>query len=118
MMIIKYLLRNRLKIVWCTHLARAEDQEKRKQIEEEMTGIMMNCKTAHKPPGIASGPEVHDEKDNTREEGASDADINILPKYIYAVSNDEEQPDVILSRMVPMGTNDPDFERFLLTNDA
>ncbi|GKD00712.1 E3 ubiquitin protein ligase RIE1-like protein [Tanacetum coccineum] len=51
-----------------------------------------------------------------QEEGASDADINILPKYIYAVSNDEEQPDLILSRMVPMGTNGPDFnvERFLL----
>lgn len=36
--LIKYLLRNRLKIVWCTRLARAEDQEKRKNIEEEMTG--------------------------------------------------------------------------------
>ncbi|XAR59953.1 RNA helicase [Bertholletia excelsa] len=34
--LIKYLLRNRLKIVWCTRLARAEDQEKRKKIEEEM----------------------------------------------------------------------------------
>ncbi|GKE18314.1 DExH-box ATP-dependent RNA helicase DExH12-like protein, partial [Tanacetum coccineum] len=30
---------NRLKIVWCTRLPRAEDQEKRKQIEEEMTGM-------------------------------------------------------------------------------
>ncbi|GKA62208.1 hypothetical protein Tco_0761727, partial [Tanacetum coccineum] len=45
---------------------------------------------------------------NTHKEGASDADINILPKYIYAVSNDD----------VPMGTNDPDFQRFLLTEDA
>lgn len=36
--LIKYLLRNRLKIVWCTRLARAEDQEKRKEIEEEMLG--------------------------------------------------------------------------------
>ncbi|KAF5753328.1 putative RNA helicase [Helianthus annuus] len=36
--LIKYLLRNRLKIVWCTRLARAEDQEQRKQIEEEMMG--------------------------------------------------------------------------------
>ncbi|GJV14710.1 E3 ubiquitin protein ligase RIE1-like protein [Tanacetum coccineum] len=53
-----------------------------------------------------------------QEEGASDADINVLPKYIYAVSNDEEQPDVILNRMVPMGTNGPDFERFLQTEDA
>ncbi|KAL8456657.1 hypothetical protein ACS0TY_034773 [Phlomoides rotata] len=34
--LIKYLLRNRLKVVWCTRLARAEDQEKRKEIEEEM----------------------------------------------------------------------------------
>ncbi|KAL4570790.1 hypothetical protein LXL04_026453 [Taraxacum kok-saghyz] len=34
--LIKYLLRNRLKIVWCTRLARAEDQEQRKQIEERM----------------------------------------------------------------------------------
>lgn len=34
--LIKLLLRNRLKIVWCTRLARAEDQEQRKNIEEEM----------------------------------------------------------------------------------
>ncbi|KAH7862903.1 hypothetical protein Vadar_010909 [Vaccinium darrowii] len=34
--LIKFLLRNRLKIVWCTRLARAEDQDKRKKIEEEM----------------------------------------------------------------------------------
>ncbi|PWA80657.1 Glucose/ribitol dehydrogenase [Artemisia annua] len=55
-----------------------------------------------------------------RQEGASDADINILPKYVYVLSNDEEQPDVILSRMVPVGTNSPDFnvERFLLNEDA
>lgn len=37
--LIKYLLRNRLKIVWCTRLARAEDQDKRKEIEEEMMGL-------------------------------------------------------------------------------
>lgn len=37
--LIKLLLRNRLKIVWCTRLARAEDQEQRKKIEEEMTGM-------------------------------------------------------------------------------
>ena len=36
--LIKFLLRNRLKIVWCTRLARAEDQEERKKIEEEMMG--------------------------------------------------------------------------------
>ncbi|KAF5949909.1 hypothetical protein HYC85_011902 [Camellia sinensis] len=35
--LIKHLLQNRLKIVWCTCLARAED-EKRKKIEEEMLG--------------------------------------------------------------------------------
>ncbi|XP_027106928.1 DExH-box ATP-dependent RNA helicase DExH12-like [Coffea arabica] len=34
--LVKYMLRNRLKIVWCTRLARAEDQEDRKKIEEEM----------------------------------------------------------------------------------
>ncbi|GAB4837622.1 DExH-box ATP-dependent RNA helicase DExH12 [Ancistrocladus abbreviatus] len=37
--LIKFLLRNRLKIVWCTRLARAEDQEERKRIEEEMMGL-------------------------------------------------------------------------------
>ncbi|GLU00132.1 hypothetical protein SLE2022_175240 [Rubroshorea leprosula] len=37
--LIKFLLRNRLKIVWCTRLARAEDQEDRKKIEEEMMGL-------------------------------------------------------------------------------
>ncbi|KAK9269921.1 hypothetical protein L1049_025494 [Liquidambar formosana] len=37
--LIKFLLRNRLKIVWCTRLARAEDQEVRKKIEEEMMGL-------------------------------------------------------------------------------
>ncbi|KAL3697093.1 hypothetical protein R1sor_011169 [Riccia sorocarpa] len=34
--LIKLLLRNRLKIVWCTRLARAEDDEAKKKIEEEM----------------------------------------------------------------------------------
>ena len=34
--LIKFLCRNRLKIVWCTRLARAEDQDERKKIEEEM----------------------------------------------------------------------------------
>ncbi|KAF0895374.1 hypothetical protein E2562_012405 [Oryza meyeriana var. granulata] len=36
--LIKLLLRNRLKIVWCTRLARAEDQEQRRKIEEDMMG--------------------------------------------------------------------------------
>lgn len=35
--LIKFLLHNRLKIVWCTRLARADDQDERKKIEEEMT---------------------------------------------------------------------------------
>ncbi|KAG2280567.1 hypothetical protein Bca52824_051787 [Brassica carinata] len=34
-----FLLRNRFKIVWCTRLARAEDQEERNRIEEEMRGL-------------------------------------------------------------------------------
>ncbi|KAJ4702368.1 DExH-box ATP-dependent RNA helicase [Melia azedarach] len=37
--LIKLLLRNRLKIVWCTRLARAQDQEERKRIEEEMVSL-------------------------------------------------------------------------------
>ncbi|KAL3514908.1 hypothetical protein ACH5RR_027625 [Cinchona calisaya] len=37
--LIKYMLRNRLKIVWCTRLARAEDQDDRKKIEEEMMAL-------------------------------------------------------------------------------
>lgn len=34
--LIRLLLRNRLKIVWCTRLARVEDQEQWKKVEEEM----------------------------------------------------------------------------------
>ena len=37
--LIKLLVKNRLKIVWCTRLARAEDQEQRKKIEEEMIAL-------------------------------------------------------------------------------
>ncbi|XP_010425675.1 PREDICTED: DExH-box ATP-dependent RNA helicase DExH12-like isoform X2 [Camelina sativa] len=37
--LVKFLLRNRLKVVWCTRLARAEDQEKRNRIEETMRGL-------------------------------------------------------------------------------
>lgn len=37
--LIKFLLRNRLKIVWCTRLARAQDQDERKKIEEEMMSL-------------------------------------------------------------------------------
>jgi pre-mRNA-splicing helicase BRR2 len=32
----RLLLHNRLEIVWCTSLARAEDQEQRKKIAQEM----------------------------------------------------------------------------------
>ncbi|KAH9647072.1 DExH-box ATP-dependent RNA helicase DExH12 [Citrus sinensis] len=35
----KLLLSNRFKVVWCTRLARAQDQEERKNIEEEMMGL-------------------------------------------------------------------------------
>ncbi|CAI0434744.1 unnamed protein product [Linum tenue] len=35
--LIKFLVHNRLKIVWCTRLARAKDQEERNHIEKEMT---------------------------------------------------------------------------------
>jgi len=35
--LIKLLLRNRLKVVWCTRLARAEDEDAKKKIEEEMS---------------------------------------------------------------------------------
>lgn len=34
--LIKYLMCNRLKVVWCTRLARAEDEQRRKEIEEAM----------------------------------------------------------------------------------
>lgn len=37
--LIKFLLRNWLKIVWCTRLARGEDQEERKKIEEEIVHL-------------------------------------------------------------------------------
>nr|XP_023887210.1 DExH-box ATP-dependent RNA helicase DExH12-like [Quercus suber]XP_023887211.1 DExH-box ATP-dependent RNA helicase DExH12-like [Quercus suber]XP_023887212.1 DExH-box ATP-dependent RNA helicase DExH12-like [Quercus suber]XP_023887213.1 DExH-box ATP-dependent RNA helicase DExH12-like [Quercus suber] len=37
--LIKFLLRNRLGIVWCTRLARAGDEEQKKKIEEEMMGM-------------------------------------------------------------------------------
>ncbi|KEH28731.1 U5 small nuclear ribonucleoprotein 200 kDa helicase [Medicago truncatula] len=36
--LVKFLMQNKLKIVWCTSLARARDQEERDKIEEEMKG--------------------------------------------------------------------------------
>ncbi|KAI3908175.1 hypothetical protein MKW98_029476 [Papaver atlanticum] len=38
-MYFKYLLKNKLKIVWCTRLARAIDQQDREKIQEEMMGL-------------------------------------------------------------------------------
>ncbi|KAK0596935.1 hypothetical protein LWI29_020333 [Acer saccharum] len=40
--LIKFLLRNQLKIVWCTRLARAQDQQQRNKIEEEMLNLDPN----------------------------------------------------------------------------
>ncbi|KAL6175526.1 hypothetical protein ACLB2K_052165 [Fragaria x ananassa] len=37
--LIKFLLLNRFKIFWCTRLARAEDMDERKRIEEEMLHV-------------------------------------------------------------------------------
>ncbi|ESQ34697.1 hypothetical protein EUTSA_v10006525mg [Eutrema salsugineum] len=37
--LVKFLLRNRFKVVWCTRLARAEDQEEKNRIEDEMRGL-------------------------------------------------------------------------------
>ncbi|KAJ0247227.1 Sec63 domain-containing protein [Hirschfeldia incana] len=37
--LVKFLLRNRFKVVWCTRLARAENQEERNRIEDEMRGL-------------------------------------------------------------------------------
>ncbi len=36
--LIKLLLRNRLRIVWCTRLSRAQDESDRQRIEAEMAG--------------------------------------------------------------------------------
>ncbi|CAN8318011.1 unnamed protein product [Cochlearia groenlandica] len=37
--LVKFLIYNRLKVVWCTRLARARDQEERNRIEKEMMGL-------------------------------------------------------------------------------
>ncbi|KAJ1698273.1 hypothetical protein LUZ63_006785 [Rhynchospora breviuscula] len=49
--LVKLLVRNRFKIVWCTRLARAEDQDQRKRIEEEMA--------ATGPTGVAILEQLH-----------------------------------------------------------
>lgn len=59
-------------------------------------------------------------KSNTQE-GASEADVSKLLKYIFEAANgDVEQPDVRASRMIPLGPNGPDYstERVLLTEDV
>ncbi|KAK9051259.1 hypothetical protein SSX86_027886 [Deinandra increscens subsp. villosa] len=55
------------------------------------------------------------------QERASEAEISMLPKYTFEGSNgDVEQPDVRACRMVPVGTNSPNFstEHVLPTEDA
>lgn len=54
------------------------------------------------------------------QEGASEADLNILPKYKFQVSFDEEKPGVGAGRMVPIDTNSGYLatERILLPEDA
>jgi pre-mRNA-splicing helicase BRR2 len=49
--LVKLLVRNRFKIVWCTRLARADDQDQRKSIEEEMA--------ATGPTGVAILEQLH-----------------------------------------------------------
>ena len=68
--LIKLLLRNRLKIVWCTRLARAEDQEQRKKIEEEMAsdpGLAPILEQLHATRASAKERQKNLEK-NTRDE--------------------------------------------------
>lgn len=39
--LVKELVVNRLKIVWCMRLARAQDEAEKEKIEREMTGMVM-----------------------------------------------------------------------------
>ena len=55
------------------------------------------------------------------QEGASEADLNVLPKYRFQVSNDENKPDVGAGRMIPIESNASSYlavERVLLPEDA
>ncbi|PON81808.1 43kDa postsynaptic protein [Trema orientale] len=54
------------------------------------------------------------------QEGASEADLSILPKYMFRKSSDEEKPKVGAGRMVPLETNSGYLatERILLPEDA
>nr|XP_043639989.1 cleavage and polyadenylation specificity factor subunit 3-II [Erigeron canadensis] len=54
------------------------------------------------------------------QEGASEADLNVLPKYRFQVSNDENKHDVGAGKMVPIESNAGYLavERVLLPEDA
>ncbi|KAJ4974941.1 hypothetical protein NE237_008115 [Protea cynaroides] len=54
------------------------------------------------------------------QEGASDADLNILPKYKYQISNDDEKRNFGGGKMVPIATNNGYLadERLLLPENA
>nr|XP_043625930.1 E3 ubiquitin-protein ligase At1g63170-like [Erigeron canadensis] len=55
---------------------------------------------------------------NPVQAGASEDDINVLPKYRFEMSNDEERDDGRPGRMVPMETNDPEKYQELLIQDV
>ncbi|XP_062110215.1 E3 ubiquitin protein ligase RIE1-like isoform X2 [Humulus lupulus] len=54
------------------------------------------------------------------QEGASEADLSILPKYKFQVSSNEEKPCVGAGKMVPVGTSSGYLatERILLAEDS
>ena len=55
-----------------------------------------------------------------KQEGASEADLSVLPKYSFQISSDEEKPQVGAGRMVPIETSSGYLanERILLPEDA
>lgn len=59
---------------------------------------------------------------NNIQEGASETDLSVLPKYRFQVSNDENKPDIHVGagRMVPVESNVGYLavERVLLPEDA
>ncbi|KAK1605427.1 hypothetical protein QYE76_029100 [Lolium multiflorum] len=81
--LVRFLLHNRLKIVWCTSLARAEDEEQRKKIAEEM---MSNLRLApileqlHAPRGSVKdrqknlGRSIRDEARRLLNNGSAGTD--------------------------------------------
>lgn len=52
------------------------------------------------------------------QEGASEADLCILPKYRFQILNNEEKPCVGAGKMVPVETSSVESERILLPEDA